>query len=97
MSTEASNAAIRATRDWQALDARHYLHPFTDFKALAGEGSRIIPRAEGVYLYDSDGRQSLAGTSRLWCEHGYAAMNLPGGGASDARAAVPRFFKSTNP
>jgi putrescine---pyruvate transaminase len=25
----------RATRDWQELDARHYMHPFTDFRALA--------------------------------------------------------------
>ena len=24
--------AERATDEWQDLDARHYLHPFTDFK-----------------------------------------------------------------
>ena len=35
----------RATRDWQELDARHYLHPFTDFRSLAAEGSRVITRA----------------------------------------------------
>jgi putrescine aminotransferase len=57
----------RATRDWQELDARHYLHPFTDFRSLAAEGSRVITRAEGVYLYDTDGRQILDGMSGLWC------------------------------
>ncbi len=31
----------RATRDWQELDARHYLHPFTDFRALAAEMKKI--------------------------------------------------------
>ena len=49
----------RATRDWQDLDARHYLHPFTDFRALAAEGSRVIVRGEGVHLYDSEGQEIL--------------------------------------
>ncbi len=100
MSTEASNAAIRATRDWQALDARHYLHPFTDFKALAGEGSRIITRAEGVYLYDSDGRQILDGMSGLWCVNiGYGRDELAEAAARQMRELpyYNSFFKSTNP
>lgn len=33
------------------LDTAHHMHPFTDYKSLAAEGgSRIITRAEGVYL-----------------------------------------------
>ena len=56
----------RGTRDWQELDARHYLHPFTDFRALAAEGSRVITRAEGVHLYDSEGQKILDGMSGLW-------------------------------
>jgi len=43
----------RSTREWQAADAAHFLHPFTDFKALAAKGSRIIERADGIYLWDS--------------------------------------------
>ena len=43
------------TAEWQRLDSQHYLHPFTDHKALARKGSRIITRAEGIYLFDSDG------------------------------------------
>ena len=51
----------RATRDWQSLDAQHYLHPFTDFDDIARKGSRIITRAEGVYIYDSERRKILDG------------------------------------
>ena len=57
----------RNLRDWQQLDARHYLHPFTDAKALAAAGSRIVARAQGAYIYDQDGREIMDGMSGLWC------------------------------
>jgi len=67
----------RATRDWQSLDARHYLHPFTDFHDLGRKGSRIITRAEGVYIYDSEGRKILDGMAGLWCVNlGYGRKDL---------------------
>ena len=67
----------RATRDWQSLDAQHYLHPFTDFDDLARKGSRIITRAEGVYIYDSEGRKILDGMAGLWCVNlGYGRKDL---------------------
>ena len=48
-------------------DIRHHLHPFTDTRALAAEGgSRIIVRAEGVHLTDSDGRRLIDGMAGLW-------------------------------
>jgi putrescine aminotransferase len=55
------------TAEWQALDAAHYLHPFTDHKSLAARGTRVITRAEGVYLHDSEGHRVLDGMSGLWC------------------------------
>jgi len=55
------------TAEWQALDAAHYLHPFTDHKSWAARGTRVITRAEGVYLYDSEGKRILDGMSGLWC------------------------------
>jgi putrescine---pyruvate transaminase len=92
--------AERATREWQDLDGRHYLHPFTDFKSLAAEGSRVIVRAEGAYLYDSEGNQILDGMAGLWCVNvGYGRREL-------AEAAYRQmqelpyynsFFKSANP
>ena len=54
-----------ATRDLQARDAAHYLHPFTDFKALGRKGSKIITRADGIYLWDSDGNRILDGMAGL--------------------------------
>ncbi|MEP5765033.1 MAG: aminotransferase class III-fold pyridoxal phosphate-dependent enzyme, partial [Halieaceae bacterium] len=62
-----SNTPQRERADWQAIDSSHYLHPFTDYKELAAQGSRIITRAEGAYIYDSEGRKILDGMSGLWC------------------------------
>ena len=92
--------AARATQDWQELDSRHYLHPFTDFRALAAEGARIITRADGVYLYDSDGRQILDGMSGLWCVNiGYGRTELADVAARQMRELpfYNSFFKSAHP
>ena len=60
-------ASKRSTREWQQADAAHFLHPFTDFGALAQKGSRIITKAEGIYLWDSEGKKILDAMSGLWC------------------------------
>ena len=39
---------VRSTEQWQAADAAHFLHPFTDFQSLAKKGSRIITKAENI-------------------------------------------------
>ena len=57
----------RTTEQWQRADSAHFLHPFTDFKALAQKGSRIITRADNIYLWDSDGHKILDAMSGLWC------------------------------
>ena len=54
------------TQAIQAKDTAHYLHPFTDFKALAAKGSRVIVRGEGIYIWDSEGNKILDGMSGLW-------------------------------
>ncbi|MBP9032517.1 MAG: aspartate aminotransferase family protein [Pseudomonadales bacterium] len=59
--------AGRSTQHWQALDRAHHLHPFTDFHELGERGTRIITRAEHIYIYDIDGREYLDGMSGLWC------------------------------
>ena len=67
----------RTTAAWQELDRQHYLHPFTDFKSLHAKGTRIIVKAEGVYLYDSDGNRILDGMAGLWCVNvGYGRREL---------------------
>ena len=67
----------RTTAQWQAADAAHFLHPFTDFKALSAKGARIITRAENIYLWDSDGHKILDAMSGLWCVNvGYGQREL---------------------
>jgi putrescine aminotransferase len=67
----------RSTAAWQQLDRQHYLHPFTDFKALNAKGTRVIVKAEGVYLYDSEGQRILDGMAGLWCVNlGYGRREL---------------------
>jgi putrescine---pyruvate transaminase len=77
MSEHRATAPDRSTAQWQELDRRHYLHPFTDYRQLHAKGSRVIVKAEGVYLYDSDGHRILDGMSGLWCVNlGYGRKEL---------------------
>ena len=67
----------RTTADWQRADAAHFLHPFTDFDALARKGSRIIHKAENIHLWDSEGHKILDAMSGLWCVNiGYGRREL---------------------
>ncbi len=88
------------TQDYQALDRQHHLHPFTDFKSLGEEGSRIITHAEGVYIYDSQGNRILDGMAGLWCVNlGYGRQELVAA-ASEQMQQLPyynNFFKTTHP
>ena len=69
--------ATRTTADWQRADAAHFLHPFTDFQALARKGSRIIERADNIYLWDTQGHRILDAMSGLWCVNvGYGQRAL---------------------
>ncbi|MGE5115916.1 MAG: aspartate aminotransferase family protein [Betaproteobacteria bacterium] len=69
--------AARTTAQWQAADAEHFLHPFTDFAALAATGARIVERGEGIHLWDSEGRRILDAMSGLWCVNvGYGQRAL---------------------
>ncbi len=54
------------TKHWRELDALHHLHPFTDHKSLRSGQTRVIVRAEGPYIFDSEGNRILDGMSGLW-------------------------------
>ncbi|HQY09344.1 MAG: aspartate aminotransferase family protein [Burkholderiales bacterium] len=72
-----TRTTARTTQEWQAADAAHFLHPFTDFQALAKKGSRIITRADNIYLTDSEGARILDAMSGLWCVNvGYGQQAL---------------------
>ncbi|KQW89149.1 aminotransferase [Massilia sp. Root418] len=55
------------TKTIQRQDHAHYMHPFTDHKALGEKGVRVMLRGEGIYLWDSEGNKILDGMSGLWC------------------------------
>ncbi|MFL5020394.1 MAG: aminotransferase, partial [Rhizobium sp.] len=60
-----------------AIDAAHHLHPFADMKKLNAEGTRIIQRGEGVYIFDNHGRKYLDGFAGLWCVNiGYGRREI---------------------
>ena len=67
----------QSTADWQALDSAHFLHPFTNHKQMHAKGARIIEKADGVYLWDSDGNKILDAMAGLWCVNvGYGRQEL---------------------
>ncbi|EEW26065.1 aspartate aminotransferase family protein [Rhodobacter ferrooxidans] len=65
------------TAELQALDAAHHMHPFTAGAELAAKGARIITRAKGVWLTDSEGNRIIDGMAGLWCVNiGYGRKEL---------------------
>jgi len=90
----------RTRSEWQDLDRDHYLHPFTDHKDLREKKSRIITRADGVYIYDADGNQILDGMSGLWCVNvGYGREELVEAAARQLRELpyYNSFFQCAHP
>jgi putrescine aminotransferase len=91
--------ARNSTREWQALDRAH-VHPFTDHAQLHKIGPRVIARAEGTHLIDSEGVRLLDAFAGLWC------VNVGYGRKSIAEVAYKQllelpyyntFFKTTHP
>jgi putrescine aminotransferase len=90
----------RSTQEWQAADSAHYMHPFTDFKSLAGKGSRIITKAENIYLWDSEGKKLLDAMSGLWCVNvGYGREELVDAATAQMRQLpfYNSFFQTATP
>lgn len=84
----------------QAIDAAHHLHPFTDHRDLRGAGSRIITRASGPFVYDTEGNEILDAMAGLWCVNiGYGREELAKA-AYDQMKELPyynSFFRCTTP
>ncbi|GGL74386.1 aminotransferase [Wenxinia marina] len=52
--------------DW-ALDRAHVLHPWTNFGPFEAEGSLVIERGEGCWLWDAEGRRYFDAVGGMWC------------------------------
>lgn len=94
------DTSTRTTAEWKALDSAHFLHPFTDHKSLHQETSRIIARAQGLHLWDSNGVRMLDCMAGLWCTTvGYGRRELADA-ASRQMMELPyynAFFKTATP
>lgn len=51
---------------WE-MDRSHVLHPWTNFGPFEREGSLVIERGEGCYLWDAEGRRYLDAVGGMWC------------------------------
>ncbi len=90
----------RPTEELVALNAAHHIQPFANGAVTKTTGSRVITRAEGVYLYDSEGARILDGMAGLWCVNiGYGRDEL----ADVAQRQMQQlpyyntFFQTTHP
>ena len=69
--------ATDRTADLVARDLRSLWHPFTQHSVWPADDPIVIERAEGMYLYDSDGRPYLDGVSSLWLTvHGHGVPEI---------------------
>ncbi len=88
------------TEAWRKLDHAHHIHPFTDHAQMHAIGTRVITRAEGIYLWDSDGNRLLDAMAGLWCVNiGYGRKELAEAAAAQI-TDLPyynTFFQTTHP
>jgi len=87
------------TAELQAIDAAHHMHPFTANGGLANKGARIITRAKGVTLTDSEGNEILDAMAGLWCVNiGYGRDELADAAARQIRELpyYNTFFQTTH-
>src|SRR6516165_7145480 len=54
-----SNLAVR--------DIETLIHPYTNLDQFRQTGPLVIERAQGVYIYDSEGKSYIEGMAGLWC------------------------------
>jgi len=88
------------TQSWRELDHAHHIHPFTDHAQMHSVGTRIITRAEGIYLWDSDGNRLLDAMAGLWCVNvGYGRHELAEAAAAQMQNLpyYNTFFQTSHP
>jgi len=82
----------------QQKNNAHHFNPFSDNKALAEHGPRVVTHAEGVYIYDSEGNKFLDAMAGLWCVNiGYGRQEMAEIAAKQMNELpyYNLFFKST--
>ena len=76
--TVLSNLAVR--------DLETLVHPYTNLAAIRDMGPLIIERAEGIHVYDTEGKEYIEGMAGLWCTSlGYGNEELVEAAAAQMR------------
>jgi putrescine aminotransferase len=90
-----------STAAWRQADGKHHIHPFTNNEALRKKGGpRIIVRAKGAVMEDSEGNEIIDAMSGLWCVNvGYGREELAKAAYSQMceLAYYNTFFKTATP
>ena len=67
----------RTPKDYESADKSHLWHPFTQMREWQNAPQLVIERAQGVYLYDVQGKKYMDGVSSLWANiHGHRHPTL---------------------
>ena len=68
------------------LDRKHLVHPVSSFRGHEQRGVRILTRAKGATVTDSEGRQLIDGFAGLWCVNaGYGHESIVAAAAEQMR------------
>jgi putrescine aminotransferase len=69
MKNQSENSDIIAAdyNEVRTNDLNHFLHPYTHFDTFKKDGSAVMVKSEGVYVWDSNGNKYLDGIGGLWC------------------------------
>lgn len=92
MKSQTQQTTTASSDDW-AKDRRHVLHPFQHFASFDAEGSLVMTRGEGCYLYDENGKRYFDAVGGLWCTN----IGLGRDEMADAIAAQVRELAYCNP
>ena len=100
-----SQSPIRAASDYETArlrreDQAHFVHPFTHFDSFRRDGSLVIAKAHGPYVFDSQGQRYLDGVGGLWCMSiGFGEEEMAEAIAAQVRqlSFYSAFVDTTNP
>ncbi|MEE2774466.1 MAG: aminotransferase [Pseudomonadota bacterium] len=68
-----SEVTIEKVRDW---DKKHYLHPWAELSNSKVDFG-LLQKANGIYLYDKDGKKYIDGPGGMWCVNvGYGRTEI---------------------
>ena len=96
---------MTATQTWNTTelvekDKAHLLHPVSNLKDMRANGPLILAQGEGVYLWDTEGKQYIDAFAGLWNVNvGHGRKVLADAAAEQIMTVdfVPNFFGLASP